>query len=345
MELYDPTYAVSPVAARAELAALVRSIEAWFRVYVRVAIAPVAAAAGAGAAVRHTAVAAPTEGALTGMLRRGDAARRVPALLGLLPVPDPDRAVLLVLPARAVAASSAVPSTAAVVVATSAAAAPAAVAPRVASLLVGGAVPLPGATCRDALAAAAAPLRQGDVEAAAVTVVRELRRALALRRAASLLAWAVLAALVAYEVARVLRNRWLWREGRERRRVTPEPGASCPICLGGAEEGPPPQSPLQSPLLSPHSGQPVTPTTAEWEKFSCGHVFHRACAVRWLQRNNACPVCRREDPTHVGVPWPSAFLFLANVAPTLLVRANLDLVLPAMLGGVQPRPLLIQMRF
>ena len=29
----------------------------------------------------------------------------------------------------------------------------------------------------------------------------------------------------------------------------------------------------------------------------CGHVFHDACASRWLERHNTCPYCRRELPT------------------------------------------------
>lgn len=30
---------------------------------------------------------------------------------------------------------------------------------------------------------------------------------------------------------------------------------------------------------------------------ACGHVFHDACALRWLERHNTCPYCRRELPT------------------------------------------------
>ena len=29
----------------------------------------------------------------------------------------------------------------------------------------------------------------------------------------------------------------------------------------------------------------------------CGHVFHRKCAVPWLEKHNTCPFCRRELPT------------------------------------------------
>ncbi len=28
----------------------------------------------------------------------------------------------------------------------------------------------------------------------------------------------------------------------------------------------------------------------------CGHMFHDACVVAWLKRNNTCPVCRFELP-------------------------------------------------
>lgn len=28
----------------------------------------------------------------------------------------------------------------------------------------------------------------------------------------------------------------------------------------------------------------------------CGHMFHDACCVNWLEKNNTCPVCRFELP-------------------------------------------------
>lgn len=34
-------------------------------------------------------------------------------------------------------------------------------------------------------------------------------------------------------------------------------------------------------------------------KLDCDHIFHRACIEPWLQRNNTCPICRKEiDPSH-----------------------------------------------
>jgi hypothetical protein len=30
---------------------------------------------------------------------------------------------------------------------------------------------------------------------------------------------------------------------------------------------------------------------------SCGHVFHKPCALAWLTKHNTCPFCRRELPT------------------------------------------------
>ncbi|CAH0559960.1 unnamed protein product [Brassicogethes aeneus] len=34
----------------------------------------------------------------------------------------------------------------------------------------------------------------------------------------------------------------------------------------------------------------------ETRELSCGHVFHTKCISKWLQYNNTCPFCRKENP-------------------------------------------------
>ena len=34
---------------------------------------------------------------------------------------------------------------------------------------------------------------------------------------------------------------------------------------------------------------------ASWTRlFPCGHRFHRACCVRWLEQHHTCPLCREQ---------------------------------------------------
>ncbi|KAK2169853.1 hypothetical protein LSH36_6g02054 [Paralvinella palmiformis] len=55
--------------------------------------------------------------------------------------------------------------------------------------------------------------------------------------------------------------------------VTSEMEGKCAICLGPYEEG------------------------DRLRKMPCGHTFHHACIIPWLERTNTCPFCRQELPT------------------------------------------------
>jgi len=54
------------------------------------------------------------------------------------------------------------------------------------------------------------------------------------------------------------------------------PGQECTICLEAETEG--------------DAGDTVR---AAWRRLTCGHIFHEACARRWMAQETSCPLCRQ----------------------------------------------------
>lgn len=75
------------------------------------------------------------------------------------------------------------------------------------------------------------------------------------------------------------------------------------------------------------------PLSVDDARMSCGHIFHRPCAVLMLQHSSSCPICRTEGISLPPIPVP------AYIAPTDVVIDIGALLHPAETVQAVPAPL------